>query len=116
MSDSTPPNFAVLYPKYPFTIKVLENDRIKLVPFEYEHHAEALYAGIKGHPEFMIHFTQGPFPDVESIQTSLLDWVRVRPAMLYAVMVKTQPHTEEFAGASGIRTARECISWPKSPS
>ena len=99
MDDSTNMDYGALYPSYPYPIKVLENDRMKLVPFQYDLHAEAFHNAIKDAPELFKYFPAGPFSKAEELH-GLIKVVVARGAMLYAVLAKVDGKLE-MAGCIG---------------
>ncbi|KIJ66383.1 hypothetical protein HYDPIDRAFT_86222 [Hydnomerulius pinastri MD-312] len=91
-----------------FPVKELENDRVKLVPFIADLHAEIFYKGIAPHPELFNYMpgTFGPWTSATQFTTSFVEPLYRDPSRcLFAIIDKTRtptpgapPSETDFAG------------------
>ncbi|XP_006456511.1 hypothetical protein AGABI2DRAFT_181115 [Agaricus bisporus var. bisporus H97] len=82
--------------------KVLENDRVKLIPFIPSKHAQPFVEATLPHPEVFKYLPVGPHTDVEHFLTSFYDpIIHKNPGfMLFLLIDKTRPASTS-AGVTG---------------
>ncbi|OAX33435.1 hypothetical protein K503DRAFT_775602 [Rhizopogon vinicolor AM-OR11-026] len=93
-----------------FPVRELESDRIKLIPFIPDLHADLYFQGSAAHPELYNFIPFGPYSDVSDFVEQLIHG-RIGPdtAVLYAIIDKTRastnsssnPTSANFAGIIG---------------
>ncbi|KAK3363177.1 acyl-CoA N-acyltransferase [Lasiosphaeria hispida] len=82
---------------FPFPVRELANDRVKLTPFLAERHAGAFVSSCAPHPELYAHMPLGPFTTTsEFIEKFLVEWPqKVSGWVTFAVIDKTLPPSAE---------------------
>ncbi|KAJ8581966.1 acyl-CoA N-acyltransferase [Rhizopogon salebrosus TDB-379] len=93
-----------------FPVHELESDRVKLIPFIPDLHAELYFQGSAAHPELYDFTPWGPFSDVSDFVEQLIHGrIGSDNAVLYAIIDKTRtgtdpsskPTSANFAGIIG---------------
>lgn len=96
-------------PAFYFPIQTpIANDRVKLVPFDFDLHSTALVAGTRDHPDIFAHMPSGPLDTVAAFKSAASQpgsiFSPANPAcFLFAVVDTTRPRSPEdedgaFAG------------------
>lgn len=95
---------------FPFAVREVENDRVKLVPFVSSLHADLFFQGSVNHPELFRFLPYGPYDSAAEFVEGLIEgFINSHPgAALYAIIDKTHsfPHSlspsqADFAGVIG---------------
>ncbi|KAJ3530990.1 hypothetical protein NMY22_g8340 [Coprinellus aureogranulatus] len=82
---------------------VLQNHRIKLVPFVPSVHLEPYFAASKPHPEVYKYLPWGPFPTTSSLAESIQVRFQQEPGwLLFAIFDKTTPSADGQGSLAGI--------------
>ncbi|KAI0073162.1 hypothetical protein K474DRAFT_1603847 [Panus rudis PR-1116 ss-1] len=99
-----------------FSVKELENDKVKLTPFIPSIYADEWFAATKDHPELWNGLTWGPFATAEEFVKIVIEGrAQSNPeALLFVVLDKTKPTPEgmyPLAACIGfLNTSRENLS------
>ncbi|KAJ7687697.1 acyl-CoA N-acyltransferase [Mycena rosella] len=100
MSESLPYDINFCFP----VPQLLENDRVKLVPFLPSEHADAFFAAIRAHDALFTYLPWGPFASVDDLLATLIVG-RIQPdpgSVLFAVLDKTAPGAPQLTGIIGL--------------
>lgn len=81
-----------------FPIRTLSNERVKLVPFDPEHHVETFFRLSEPHPELYAHMSHGPFPSAAKLKAEFYERGNKHPisftntdTFAFAIIDKTRP-------------------------
>ncbi|KAF2402293.1 acetyltransferase [Trichodelitschia bisporula] len=84
-------------PSFPFPIRTIANDKVKLLPFTADRHADAYFTQTVSHPELYVHMPTGPFVRKEEFIEQLLEKTTLQDPgwFTYAVIDKTRQASAE---------------------
>ncbi|PIL34467.1 hypothetical protein GSI_03243 [Ganoderma sinense ZZ0214-1] len=88
---------------FAFPWRDLENDRVKLVPFNPSQHGPEYWAGSKDHPELYDYLPWGPFPTLSALLVYLdARFHRSSQCLVLAVLDKTATSESEPPALAGL--------------
>ncbi|KAK7016911.1 acyl-CoA N-acyltransferase [Favolaschia claudopus] len=89
---------------FPVSIEKLQNERVKLVPFVPEKHADSFFAIAGNHPELFDYMPFGPFSSAEDFVSTFVEH-RILPdpaQILFAVFDTSTASPPQLAGTIGL--------------
>jgi RimJ/RimL family protein N-acetyltransferase len=100
-------------PKFCFPVpSSIENERLRLVPFDPSRHSSSFVQSVSPHPELFDYLPFGPFPSRDTFDPWFEETVfKSRSNIAFAIFDKTRPehghhhHHEAFAGMTGLLNA-----------